>query len=205
MDGTVNITHPDFSRAVYPLEQLTKLHDGIEQLEDGMWDEISDFQEASDSSQDESSQVWLLGEDGTWQSQDISGEGDEWEEMDDSEDLMDAGWNFEPALALEDGSRPDIPRATAAAGTAPLMAASSETPRPPSPDLTKVPTPIVTDDDAGNDETHPDNALLWKRFDVLSSAPHDHAFYSSPPALMSKPFLVRLTREYRVLASSLPG
>src|SRR5205085_1059048 len=36
------------------------------------------------------------------------------------------------------------------------------------------------------------------------SAPPDHAFYSSTPAQHSKFFLTRLSREYRVLASSLP-
>lgn len=45
----------------------------------------------------------------------------------------------------------------------------------------------------------------WKRFDILSSAPADHAFYSEPPAQPGKSFMTRLNREYRALANSLPG
>jgi len=44
----------------------------------------------------------------------------------------------------------------------------------------------------------------WKRFEILASAPHDHAFYASAPAQPSKNFLARLSREYRVLSNSLP-
>ena len=43
-----------------------------------------------------------------------------------------------------------------------------------------------------------------RRFDILSSAPRDHAFYETSPGQHSKAFLGRLAREYRVLESSLP-
>lgn len=46
--------------------------------------------------------------------------------------------------------------------------------------------------------------LSWKRFDILPSAPPDHAYYSHPPAQPGKAFMTRLQREYRALASSLP-
>ncbi|KAJ3573658.1 hypothetical protein NP233_g2277 [Leucocoprinus birnbaumii] len=49
-----------------------------------------------------------------------------------------------------------------------------------------------------------DEELSWKRFDILPSAPVDHAFYSQPPAQPGKAFMVRLQREYRALANSLP-
>ena len=49
-----------------------------------------------------------------------------------------------------------------------------------------------------------DPEVRWKRFDVLPEAPHDHAFYSIDPAQPSKTFLARLSKEYRVLQSSLP-
>jgi ubiquitin-conjugating enzyme E2 O len=45
----------------------------------------------------------------------------------------------------------------------------------------------------------------WKRFDILPAAPGDHAFYSEQPAQPGKSFMARLNREYRALASSLPG
>lgn len=50
-----------------------------------------------------------------------------------------------------------------------------------------------------------DEGENWKRFDVLASAPVDHAFYSSTPAAPSRAFLSRINREYRALADSLPG
>jgi len=45
----------------------------------------------------------------------------------------------------------------------------------------------------------------WKRFDVLSSAPTDHAFYDKPVAQPSRPFMARLHKEYRALSTGLPG
>jgi ubiquitin-conjugating enzyme E2 O len=44
----------------------------------------------------------------------------------------------------------------------------------------------------------------WKRFEVLPEAPPDHAFFSVDPPQLSKQFLSRLAKEYRVLESTLP-
>ncbi|KAG9099714.1 hypothetical protein FS749_000576 [Ceratobasidium sp. UAMH 11750] len=47
----------------------------------------------------------------------------------------------------------------------------------------------------------------WHRFEILPSAPLDHAYYAtkSSSAQPPKSFLTRLAKEYRVLASSLPN
>jgi len=45
---------------------------------------------------------------------------------------------------------------------------------------------------------------LWKRFEVLSSAPADHAFYSNIPVEPSRQFMSRLSKEYKALMTSLP-
>jgi ubiquitin-conjugating enzyme E2 O len=45
----------------------------------------------------------------------------------------------------------------------------------------------------------------WKHFDILPAAPVDHAFYTVEPPQPSKAFLSRISKEYRVLESSLPG
>lgn len=50
-----------------------------------------------------------------------------------------------------------------------------------------------------------DDDTVWKRFEISSIAPPDHAFFSSSPGQPSKPFLGRLRREYHILATSLPG
>lgn len=53
-----------------------------------------------------------------------------------------------------------------------------------------------------DEETSP-----WHRFEILPSAPMDHAYYGtkSSAAQPPKTFLTRLAKEYRVLASSLPS
>ena len=55
------------------------------------------------------------------------------------------------------------------------------------------------------DDSMEDGDRPWKRFEVLPSAPADHAFYSSVPAQPSRSFMTRLTKEYKALQSSLPG
>ena len=73
--------------------------------------------------------------------------------------------------------------------------------RAASPDVPKD----VVDVEAAGKRTPPEEHPHWKRFDVLPSAPPDHAFYGTPPAQPSRSFLARLSKEYRVLSSSLPG
>ena len=53
--------------------------------------------------------------------------------------------------------------------------------------------------DSDNDDRY------WKRFDVLPSAPTDHAFYDKPVAQPSRAFMARLHKEYRALSTGLPG
>lgn len=57
-------------------------------------------------------------------------------------------------------------------------------------------------DDLNEEDLDPE--IHWKRFDVLPEAPQDHAFYSYNPVHPNKIFLARLSKEYRVLQSSLP-
>ncbi|OJA16202.1 hypothetical protein AZE42_00061 [Rhizopogon vesiculosus] len=38
LDGTIEVTHPNGSVAIYPLSQLTKLHDSLEQFEEDGWE-----------------------------------------------------------------------------------------------------------------------------------------------------------------------
>jgi len=53
--------------------------------------------------------------------------------------------------------------------------------------------------DSDNDDRY------WKRFDVLPSAPTDHAFFDKPVAQPSRAFMARLHKEYRALSTGLPG
>lgn len=45
----------------------------------------------------------------------------------------------------------------------------------------------------------------WERFAVLDDAPEDHHFYSEPVGKPNSAFFSRLQKEFKVLASSLPG
>ncbi|KAK0456646.1 hypothetical protein EV421DRAFT_1886919 [Armillaria borealis] len=155
LDGQIEVSHPEGSVRVYPLQRLTRLYDSIEQLEDDPWgDEHShdehEYLEGSGYSPDES---------GIWHHLDESMDG--WEDIEDVDDTMDVDmWHHD-----ED-------------------------------------TPRTMKDGTTIDEENDD--FPWKRFDILPSAPHDHAYYASPPAQPSKSFLSRLQREYRILQSSLP-
>jgi ubiquitin-conjugating enzyme E2 O len=204
LDGTVEVKHPDSSRATYPLERLTKLYDGIEQLDDDLWgdDDNADTQEL-----DENEPIWVKDDNGVWHLQSMQ-DFDEWEETDgdDDDNAMDVdepGWASEPLPPSDDipallsAPRPDIPQGIDYTDSALQPQAA---PVPTIPTFTEYPKDVH--DDEGSDESN--EGIPWKRFDVLPSAPADHAFYTSAPAQPSKSFLGRLTREYRVLANSLP-
>jgi ubiquitin-conjugating enzyme E2 O len=62
--------------------------------------------------------------------------------------------------------------------------------------------PHIEPENENVDDSDPE--IHWKRFEILPEAPRDHAFYSVDPAQPNKAFLARLSKEYRVLQSSLP-
>ncbi|KAJ7092567.1 hypothetical protein C8R44DRAFT_816023 [Mycena epipterygia] len=214
LDGTVELTHPNGAVRSYPLQRLTKLYDGIDQLEDDLWDEMSEGQ----GGYVEENPLWSINEEeGVWEPED-SDSGDDWpghdyDSLEDEEgeaegDVVNDGrpWTDAPLVPIDvisllpssvDVSGSDTPRPEVGAAT-PIP---SEVERLPSPDVPKdaADDPPLDDLDSDDGSESP-----WKRFEVLPSAPEDHAYYNSPPAQPSKSFLGRLTREYRVLASSLP-
>ena len=198
LDGTVEVTHPDSTVKTYPLERLTRLYDGLEQLEEEAWAD-----DASDEHDSETEEVWAMHEDGKWrpdESNDPDWE-DEGEEYNDAHSVMD--WsNDEDKSASMQETVPTMPPTS-------LPVVSSIDAESNSMDVT-----IAKEDqdskhvrvDAGDPKFNADgDGENWKRFDVLASAPVDHAFYSSTPATPSRAFLSRINREYRALADSLPG
>lgn len=174
----MEVTHPDSTVDTYPLERLTKLYDGIEQIEDDLWE--GDPLDLHSTYFEDGDEV-LLDNTGEWQPEVNGGE---WEEFDDDitmeadMDIDTVGWADE---IIHDS--------------------------PPSPTLS-VPyqsVPLDTTHAVGPLEGVAMHELAWKRFDILPCTPHDHAYFSSTPSQPSKSFLGRLTKEYRVLSSSLPG
>lgn len=193
---------PDATASNLPLERLTRLYDGLEQLED-MWDE--ELSESGDSygSQDEPEQVWALNERGEWEVD--AEDGDDWS-TDEGEAMEVDGeaWLSTDPTAMQ--LTEDVPV------TEIQVTPEAATPEPPPsaarPVPNYVPETIIPAEDgdkpavSASDE---DKEKYWKRFDILASVPIDHAFYTSPPAQPSRHFLARLSKEYRVLSSSLPG
>lgn len=155
------------------------------QLESALWGD--DGNSYDGHSGDEGEQVWSMNEDGVWQP-DLNG-GD-WEDYEDDEvqcvDSMDVdstGWADESIDAFMNKSEIPATEASLAENACP---------------------PLLKDFDTA-DECTVGTTMAWNRFEILSAAPLDHAFISSPPAQPSKSFLSRLTKEYRILSSSLPG
>jgi ubiquitin-conjugating enzyme E2 O len=206
----VSVMHPGSVVVTYPLERLTKLHDGLEQLQEVWWDDSYGEEE-----------VWSMGPDGSWQPQPPHfADGDEWEEMsdeddnfmvtyDDTEPVEDTPTTNSPALETLPSSLMQIidsntPKDSPFDDDDDDSADSNMHDGPATPlSPTDVPNDATVDatvaDDSHNEAPAP------PQFDVLPSAPRDHAFYDSPPVQMSGPFLVRVTREYRVLQNCLPG
>lgn len=178
MDGTVQVTHPDLSIGVYPLNRLTQLYDGMEHLENDIWGE------SEDDNEEEEKSLWTLDESGVWLP--TVDEGD-WEDIPDEEVNVQGNVGITQDLHDENTDM-DVDKVTK---PLPRILPSSMSP----PDLS---TQITI-------ESEEESSDFWTSFKIISSAPVDHAFYSSSPAQPSRSFLARLRKEYRVLDNSLPG
>lgn len=96
------------------------------------------------------------------------------------------------------------PPQTSAGGL--LMDDTSTTPQvstTPVPQDPSTPQPTSQPHEPLQDSENDD--FCWKRFDILPSAPADHAFFSKPIAQPSRAFMARLHKEYRALSTGLPG
>ena len=196
LDGTVDVMLPDSTPANLPLERLTRLYDGLEQLEDMWSDDVSDAGSsyATDGDQEE---IWTLNDNGVWEQGDDDNE-DDWSTDEEAADVEMEGWSSSDPTTLPptNGSpvfdmEVDEPTSNAV-GAQPIQQELQA-------DHSQEMAPSVSRISEEDKEKH------WKRFEVLPSTPIDHAFYTSIPAQPSRNFLARLSKEYRVLSSSLPG
>lgn len=160
-----------------------------------MWGD--DVSQSEGSYRDEGQEEFWEDEQGVWLPN-VSGEADTDEWVDDEEDAMDVdeeSW-ADPAMEV---STPEP-----AAGVS-LASDGVNTPEPPTLRPTSPDVPKDAVEDESDKNAQPAEEPNWKRFEILASAPVDHAFYSSVPAQPSRNFLARLNKEYRVLSTSLPG
>lgn len=193
----MEVTHPNMDVSVLPLERLTRLYDSLEQIEDDSWeDDISE----RDSNEERSDGVWLRDAEGVWRYE-TNADDDEWEEMDDEPDEMevDIPWaETESSPGLDDDSLNPPSSVT-------LDLADSVSPLPTSPSTSPEMSQELDMDATAKYAVDADDESSWKRFEILSTTPIDHAFYSTSSSQPSRAFLARLTKEYRALSNSLPG
>jgi ubiquitin-conjugating enzyme E2 O len=194
------VTFPNMSVGIYPLERLSKVQDGLEQLQEEWWADVSEPQGDADTRAD-----WSVDENGVWH-MDVPPV-DEWEDVcddDDDDDMMDVDvpWEEEPFESqppLEPVVAHEYPTLSSE------ISQTYEIAELDTDVLLQPPTDVQSDSGAGGDNDEDSVTSGWNRFDIIPSVPPDHAFYNTPSSTPSKPFLARLSREYRVLSNSLPG
>jgi ubiquitin-conjugating enzyme E2 O len=193
---------------------LTRLYDGIEQLEDE-WDDSASEDYRSFS--DEGDRPLVMETDGAWRPEQADA-GNEWEyvhddmNMDVDEDvdsvqrndtIEQGGTLIWPGQVSEFRTPETIlipniePEYMEGLDTGQRLRDESSSPL----DECEVSSMLESTD--FQDDDH--DGTAWKRFEISATAPPDHAFFSSAPAQPSKSFLGRLRREYHILATSLPG
>ncbi|KAI0319861.1 hypothetical protein OF83DRAFT_1275465 [Amylostereum chailletii] len=222
LDGMVQVGFPNGDVQEFPLNQLTRLYDTLEQLEDILDDGMSAIEEMDEEDADQE-ETWTQDENGVWHAHAHDDDGDEWEETDeDGEDAMNVDpWetaDIQPPtthdINLDDGAEwGDVnvsPVKSTSPSLPPIISPESSSTAPSSspaePDDMVLEKEITNGDVPDRSELSPsvDPESPWKRFEVLSGAPLDHAFYNTAPSQPSRNFLSRLQKEYRALQSSLP-
>ena len=179
-----------------PIERLTKLIDGIEQLEDMWGDELSDGGETHDAMYGDDSDsddiVEIQADDGQWHHYNGADDESEWIEDDDDGEQLNGTSRMDVDVDMHD----EHAVSSVVPGEGGTSTSSVEQSRPePS---RAVPSSLQHQDVMDEDSK-------WKRFDILPTAPADHAYYATIPTQPSRAFLTRLQKEYRALSSSLPG
>lgn len=187
---------------VFPLERLTKLYDGMDHM-DEPWDEEGSYTGSEYSEEEDITMLEIAGEDGAWQRA-TTDEGD-WEDVEEEEDVFSDSVDDSRDWAMDSkDSAPEEP-----ALSTPVKDSGSATPQPPTDNTKAGPDSASNVSEPAGTPTgateQPKEELPWERFEILSEAPADHAFFTHKPAQPSKNFMSRLTKEYRALTTSLPG
>ncbi len=159
MNGLIDVKLPNQKIVTVPLERLSRLNDGFDQLEDAWGDE---FDDEMDDEMDEDNKEEILGfqtEDGEWHEYEPADEGDWEDDDDDAEPIGDVKMDAE-----DDISAPKPDRGT----QSPTLQEGSSS----SDGAESIPISRVSSQPTSIEE----ESELWKRFEVLSSAPADHAF-----------------------------
>lgn len=213
-DGQIEVSLPHGEKILVPLQRLTRLYDGLDQLED-MFE--GGFSEGGSSMEDilPGGEEWLDGPDPgipwlppqlMWTDHriDTGGRADtgKADTSTNQEGEIFGAMTSEVTYTHMDLSELVPPRLpgglpTDDASTTPQISTTPVPDGPWNPALTSQPREQLRGSE--NDD------LYWKRFEVLPSAPTDHAFYDRPIPQSSRVFMARLHKEYRALSTGLPG
>lgn len=186
---------PDLTTYTVPVERLTRLNDGLEQLEDVWGDELSDVMTDELFDGHESNDIIeIQAEDGQWLSYNAEEDEGDWIEEDEDQDGSDVD-----EMEVDDDEVTEVNPAR--------ISSMNGAGHPSESALRETALDIVATGDA-DEKTGQEvesSEPPWSRFEVLPNAPADHMFYSVPPSQPSRSFLARLSKEYRALSTSLPG
>jgi ubiquitin-conjugating enzyme E2 O len=175
----------------------------FEQIGDMWGDDMSEDQGSESRDYD---QIWAMDETGFWQPNSPDDDAGEWEDTVNDEGVMEVD---EPARSSQFlHIRTEKQKMRPSAPTSPSQKKFAQDVREPSTSVVIPPPPPSTSPSefalSGDNPVNGNDHVPLKRFDILPSAPPDHAFYITTPGQHTKSFLGRLAREYRVLQSSLP-
>ncbi|KIK70823.1 hypothetical protein GYMLUDRAFT_32884 [Collybiopsis luxurians FD-317 M1] len=179
LDGFVEVLHPEGTSMSYPLGRLTRLYDGIEQLED-------EFYENGSEGEQHLHGIWDY--DYHWGPDDEPYDHEEVEDEDDKDDLNIG----------------EADRHSLSASPTTILSMSSSSSNSVTPDSTQPILELAIEEEITLEETGSKKDDNWENFKILTSAPPDHAYSQTTAAQPSRQFMSRLNREYRILMSSLP-
>ncbi|CAE6520035.1 unnamed protein product [Rhizoctonia solani] len=209
--GLLQVMLPHGETVEVPLERVTLLNnEGLDELAAWAEDNLS-MEGGSSYGSDEVMEEVVYPDGQPLQEEEVdgwetegSGDGDEdmgsagsWGNDDDDREMSIPG-GFIPTSRSPPESEP-VP------APAPTTTTDKEASPPPPP----VPGPSTAANVSGGSilDTLDEANSPWHRFEVLSSAPVDHAYYTHKTTSAQPPrsFMTRLTKEFKVLASSLPN
>ncbi|KDN41490.1 hypothetical protein RSAG8_07440, partial [Rhizoctonia solani AG-8 WAC10335] len=204
--GLIQVVLPHGEMVEVPLERVTLLNnEGLDEL--AAWADNLSMDDGSSYGSDEVMEEVVYPDGQPPQEEEVDGWETEGSEGKD-EDMESAGsWGDDEdrEMPIPGGYIPAAPSPPQHAPAAATAAAKTETSPPPPP----VPGPSTAMNVSGGSilDTLDEDNSPWHRFEVLPSAPADHAYYAqkTTSAQLPRSFMTRLTKEFKVLASSLPS
>lgn len=119
-------------------------------------------------------------------------------------DAFIAAHRVSPTSSSVTAAAPQALSSTSVEKSTTALPRSLTPPKSPSPTSAKA----EEEHDENGDGTGEEDDGPWKKFDVLPSAPVDHAFLDKRKdgaGQQSRQFMARLSKEYKLLSTSLPG